>query len=92
MNPLACLLCGLYVDVGAVALASIPPPPPPLTAWRYEITDTRNPYARIAVGYSHEFAPGWSARLELAHESSLTTRQDRGRNSAGAFITWRPFR
>ena len=59
--------------------------------WRFSINETRNPYGTVALGFEHEFSRKFSARVYVRHESSISER-DFGTDSAGAAITWRPFR
>lgn len=59
--------------------------------WRWDINETHNPYGTVALGFEHEFNRKFSARIYLRHESAMTA-YDYGTDSAGAAITWRPFR
>ena len=55
------------------------------------VYDPQNPYARIAIGYDVQWNPKWSTRIDLSHESSIATGQDRGAEKVGVFVMWRPF-
>ena len=59
--------------------------------WKYEINETHNPYGSAALGFERELSSKFSARVFVRHESAISVN-DFGTDSAGAAITWRPFR
>lgn len=52
----------------------------------------KNPYGRIAIGFSAELTSKLSARIEYSHQSSLATNKDRGFENLEFRLTFRPFR
>lgn len=55
-----------------------------------DISDVRNPYGALAFGYDIK----WRAiviDLQLLHQSSLATNEDRGQNSVRLSVRWYPF-
>lgn len=59
--------------------------------WLWDVNQTTNPYGAVSIGFEHEFSRKFSARVFVRHESAITVN-DYGTDSAGAAITWRPFR
>jgi hypothetical protein len=84
------ILCAFYLDAGVLALQPSPAPPPGYV-WVYDPNRTANPYGVVAAGFEFELTPHLSWRVEVRHQSSLATGRDRGENSAGAFVRWRPW-
>jgi len=52
----------------------------------------KNPYGRIAIGFSAELTSKLSASLEYSHQSSLATNMDRGFENLEFRVTFRPFK
>jgi len=59
--------------------------------WKWDVTQTVNPYGTVALGFDHDFSPRVSGRFYVRHESAITVN-DHGTDSVGASITWRPFK
>lgn len=59
--------------------------------WLWDVNQTTNPYGAVSIGFEHEFSRKFSARVFVRHESAITVN-DYGTDSAGAAITWRPFK
>lgn len=56
----------------------------------YDINRTRNPYGVIAIGVDYDWR-AFRVDLQLQHQSSLATGQDRGQNSLRFSVRWYPF-
>lgn len=57
--------------------------------YTYDITNTRNPYANVVLGYEKDFrcfSLNCTTGINVAHQSSVSTGQDYGRNSANASL------
>lgn len=86
------VLASLFLEVGLSLHSQVPCAcRDGFDFWRWDITETRNPYGSAAIGFEHEFSPRFSARFYVRHESAITVN-DYGTDSAGAAITWRPFK
>jgi hypothetical protein len=90
-------LAGLYAETGIGYVDK----PPTAMEWVYKespaqfatlkVSSVPNPMGRIAIG--HEWEAGrYRFNLELRHESSLSTGQDKGQNSAWASAKVFPWR
>lgn len=79
------VLASLFLELGLSIHSQVP-------TWnRFDINETVNPYGSVVVGFEHEFSRKLSARVYVRHESAVRA-YDYGTDSAGAAITWRPFR
>ena len=92
MNPITCILCGLYFETAIQINKPQPTPPPQYTHWLYERTHTRNPYGTLAIGFEHSFTPKLEAFVELRHESSFDLPSDKGEDSFRIGVKYKPFR
>jgi hypothetical protein len=62
------------------------------TGERYRATtDAQNPYGRLAMGFEIESAHRVTFNVNLAHVSSLETKNDHGLNSLNFSVRWHPF-
>ena len=55
------------------------------------VARSHNPFGRLAFGFDARLSPTLSAAIEVSHESSVRTGNDRGVNSAMFSVRWRPF-
>ena len=83
-------LAGIYLSLGMAYAEHLPPPKPPDIGWLWDVTDRRNPYGILEVGYTHDWGKV-SVDIAGRHESSIAVK-DHGFNSAEVRVRWRPFR
>lgn len=86
------LLASMFLELGLSLHSQVPCACRTGHEWnRFDITETQSPYGTVALGFDHDFSPRFSARVYVRHESAITA-YDYGTDSAGASITWRPFK
>jgi hypothetical protein len=54
-------------------------------------TDPQNPYGRVAMGYAFELPHHFTIDANVAHASSIETKNDHGFNSVNLSVRWHPF-
>lgn len=89
---IACFqLSNLYISGGVLTEDVSYVEVDPIT--REIVADPSNFLADISIGFSGELSRQWSFDLRLySHRSDPFTGRDRGVNSGGLFLYWRPFR
>jgi hypothetical protein len=85
------ILTCLYLSIGLAGMRHVPQPPPGY-AWMMDITRPQNPYGIIAIGTEFSVRSWISVGAELRHQSSLSTGQDYGQDTASVFVRLTPFR
>ncbi|MEJ1960725.1 MAG: hypothetical protein WDO56_03950 [Gammaproteobacteria bacterium] len=53
---------------------------------------TREPLARVALGFEPSFAHGFSVPISVEHRSYPGTREDRGEERVSVGLKWQPFK
>ena len=87
------ILAALYLQAGAAYM--LPHGSPQSYGWeywRFDITEVRNPYGSLEVGFETDQDRHLSGSLSFRHLSSMTRGQDFGQNTVEVRVKWKPFR
>lgn len=87
MSILACI----YLSAGLSVHAQSPTPPKQYNHWRWDITETHNPYGIVRAGCEKQLTSKLTLDVGLRHESSIP-KNDFGVDSAFVELKWKPFR
>lgn len=87
-----CFITCLYLGLGMAYAkqAATPPCPPPRCGWVHDITEVKNPFGVVELGWSVESGK-WTTDIALRHESSMAYGHDRGFNSAEIRVRFKPW-